>query len=90
MTTLISVSNDLQFHLCNERISYLFQISKEGIAEHLYFGKRIDAGALAAGPQRAFRCTTLEFEGVRNYNLSDIAQEYPQFGRSDMRRPAVT
>lgn len=88
MSKLISIS-DNRFHLHNQNISYLFQVSPEGILEHLYFGQRVDGEGLAAGPRRAFRCTTLEFEGVKNYNLSDTPQEYPLFGRSDMRRPAL-
>lgn len=89
MPSLITVSDERQFHLHNDRLSYVFQVSAEGILEHVYFGQRLDSSALAAGPRRAFRCTALEFEGVKNYNLSDTPQEYPQFGRSDTRTPAL-
>lgn len=89
LSYLITVTNDQQFHLHNERISYVFQVSPEGILEHLFFGQRIDSSAIGLSPRRAFRCTASEYEGVKNYNLSDTPQEYPLFGRSDMRKPAL-
>lgn len=88
VTSLLNVSENLRFALSNARISYLFQVSPEGLLEHVYFGQRIaDEGALPAVPRRAYRCTTLEFQGVENYNLSDTPQEFPLFGTSDARQP---
>ncbi|MBT8116127.1 MAG: alpha-galactosidase [Arenicella sp.] len=90
MTGLIRVSKDLRFSLANARISYLFQVSPEGILEHLYFGQNIGSESqLPAMPRRSFRGATNEFEGIAHYNLSDIGQEYPLFGRSDARHPAL-
>ena len=89
MNKLINVSSDLIFSLTNSRISYLFQVSKEGILEHLHFGGRVNSDALAAGPRRAFRATTLEFQGVKDYNLSATPQEYSLFGTSDLRHPSL-
>lgn len=89
MKELINVSSDLVFSLTNSRISYVFQVSKEGILEHLHFGGRVNSDALAAGPRRAFRATTLEFQGVKDYNLSAIPQEYSLFGTSDVRHPSL-
>lgn len=89
MNDLITVSDDLQFCLANSRISYVFRVSPEGLLEHVHFGGRVSADALAAGPRRPFRSTTLEFQGIKNYNLSDTPQEYPTFGTSDMRHPAL-
>jgi len=90
---LIRCIDNQRFELTNGRISYLFQVSPEGILEHLYFGAyiRIDDSLdelLPSMPRRLFRACTPEFEGVNNYNLSDIAQEYPCFGTSDTRTPA--
>ncbi|MEM7360516.1 MAG: alpha-galactosidase [Pseudomonadota bacterium] len=89
MNNLITVSDDLQFCLANKRISYLFRVSPEGLLEHLHFGGRVSADALAAEPRRPFRSTTLEYQGVKNLSLSDTPQEYPLFGTSDMRHPAM-
>ena len=89
MSKLIKVSPKLTFSLSNHHISYLFQVSEEGILEHLHFGEKVDPEALAAGPRRAFRGASLEFQGVKNYNLSATPQEYPLFGTSDMRHPSL-
>lgn len=89
MASLITVRDGRHFHLHNDHLSYVFQASAEGILEHVFFGQRLDANALAAGPRRVFRATTLEYEGVKHYNLSDTPQEYPVFGRSDVRQPAL-
>lgn len=88
MTKMITAADGGLFHLSNGRISYAFCASPEKILEHIYFGAAVDIDGLAAGPRRAYRCTTTQFESVPNYNLSDIPQEYPQFGRSDVRLPA--
>ena len=88
--SLIHVSEDLVFNLSNQAISYIFRVSPEGILEHLHFGRAIapDHG-LSAGPRRVFRCTVLEFQGIKNYQLDDTPQEYPLFGTSDTRQPAL-
>ena len=88
--SLIQVSTDLHFNLSNSRVSYLFRVSPEGILEHIHFGKRIaPKRGLSAGPRREFRGATIEFQGIENYNLDDTPQEYPWFGTSDTRQPAV-
>lgn len=85
---MINVTNDLLFSLSNSRISYLFQVSQEGILEHLHFGAKVTEDALAAGVTRPFRSTVTNFQGIENYNLSSTPQEYPLFGTSDVRHPA--
>ncbi len=87
---LISISDDLVFNLSNQSMSYIFRVSPEGILEHVHFGRRIEPShALSAGPRREFRCTVLEFQGIKNYSLDDTPQEYPLFGTSDTRQPAL-
>ena len=87
---LIHVSEDLVFNLSNQHVSYIFQVSPEGILEHVHFGSAIaPSHGLSAGPRRVYRCTVLEFQGVKNYNLDDTPQEYPLFGTSDTRHPAL-
>lgn len=87
---LIHVSEDLVFNLSNQHISYIFRVSPEGILEHLHFGGAIAPNrGLSAGPRRVFRCTVLEFQGIKNYQLDDTPQEYPLFGTSDTRQPAL-
>ena len=90
MTDLISVSDKLEFTLGNARISYAFRVSPEGLLEHLYFGNAVPRELPLPGqPRRTFRCTTTNFEGIENYNLSDIPQEFPLFGTSESRQPAM-
>lgn len=87
---MINVSDDLKFNLSNNRISYIFQVSEEGILEHLFFGRKIShQHRFPAIPRREFRGCTLEFQGVENYNLDDTPQEYPWYGTSETRHPAV-
>lgn len=87
---MIHVSDDLVFNLSNQTISYIFRVSPEGILEHVHFGKRVaPSSGLSAAPRREHRCTVLEFQGVPDYNLDDTPQEYPLFGSSDTRHPAL-
>jgi len=87
---LVHVSQELQFNLGNGRISYIFRVSPEGLLEHIHFGADVaPSDSLPAGPRRDFKCTTLEFQGIPNYNLDDTPQEYPLFGSSDTRQPAL-
>ncbi len=87
---LIHVSESLEFNLTNGQISYIFKVSPEGILEHIHFGGAIKPmHGLSAGPRREFRCTTVEFQGIKNYCLEDTPLEYPLFGTSDTRQPAL-
>jgi len=90
MSSLIFVSKDLEFSLSNGRISYLFRVSPEGILEHIHFGAVVSLdNGLSAGPRREPRCTSLAFQGIESYNLDDTPQEYPLYGTSDTRYPAL-
>lgn len=78
------------FNLSNARLSYVFQVSSEGLLEHLHFGGRIAASErYPSEPKRLHRSCVLEFQDSQYYNLSDVPQEYPVFGTSDNRNPAV-
>ena len=87
MSHSISFSDDQVFHLSNANISYLFRVSPEGLLEHVYFGNAIPDYHI---PQkRVFRSCTTDFHGVSDYSLSDVSLEYPFFGASDNRVPAI-
>jgi len=89
MSSLITISNDRHFSLSNARISYLFRVSPEGLLEHLHFGSRVKASRLyPSGPKRVYRSCVLEFQDSKDYNLSDVPQEFPVFGTTDNRFPA--
>lgn len=78
------------FHLYNDKISYIMTILKNGQMGQLYFGKRIqdkedfnDLLELAKRPM-----SPCIFEGDSLFSLEHIKQEYPAYGRGDMRYPA--
>jgi len=94
MAAQISVSSDSSgrcvFALSNSSISYIFRVSPEGLLEHLHFGSRIKPSAnYPSQPRRLYRGGVLEFQNSKYYNLSDVPQEYPVFGTSDNRLPAI-
>ena len=90
MTSLISVSDDLTFALSNVHFSYVFRVSPEGILEHLHYGGSLsDPLKVARHHRRTLRHVASTFQGGKHYSLSDTPQEYPSFGTSDYRFPAV-
>ena len=90
MSRLITVSDQLEFCLSNGRISYLLRVSPEGVLEHLHVGAAVDLrGQLSAVPRREVRAASIFHQGIDNYNLDDTPQEYPLYGTSDTRYPAL-
>lgn len=94
MTAQIHYSGDTSdarvFTLSNANISYLFRVSPEGLLEHMHFGERIEPSIAYPGQaKRLHRGCVLEFQDSKYYNLSDVPQEYPVFGTSDNRLPAL-
>ena len=79
------------FHLYNDKISYIMCVLKNGHMGHLYFGKRIhdkaDFSYLVEECQRPM--TSYIYEGDRNFSLEHIRQEYPVYGTTDYRHPAI-
>lgn len=90
MPNLIKVSDDLTFALTNVHFSYVFCVSKEGILEHLHYGGPLsDPLSVPHHHRRMNRHVAQTFQGTPFYSLSDTPQEYPGFGTSDYRFPAV-
>lgn len=94
MTAQIIVSSDSSsrrvFTLSNSSISYIFRVSDEGLLEHLHFGERVEPSRhYPSEPKRLHRGCVVEFQNSEHYNLSDVPQEYPVFGTSDNRLPAL-
>ena len=90
---MIHFTDNRLFILENPRINYIFRVSDEGLLEHVYFGARINrregGEAHLPIPRRIYRNNTLQFEDRQNLSLGDIPQEYPVFGCSDERHPAL-
>ena len=79
------------FHLYNDSISYLMMILQNGHLGQLYFGKRIqdkeDFSYFLETCERPM--TSYIYENDRTFSLEHIRQEYPVFGTTDYRQPAV-
>ncbi len=87
---MITVSKDKTFALSNSHFSYVFRVSPEGILEHLHYGGPLrDPLNVAVHHLRTQREMTTDFQGKPYFNLSDTPQEFPSFGTSDYRFPAL-
>ena len=79
------------FHLFNDEISYIMCVLPNGNLGNLYFGKRIhdreDFSYLLETKQRAMAACV--YEGNRKFSLEHLKLEYPVYGNSDYRYPAV-
>ncbi|AWB43662.1 alpha-galactosidase [Paenibacillus sp. CAA11] len=80
-----------QFHLSNGEVSYLFKISEDGKLLHLYYGKAVsnsrDYSYLVEMQHRPM--TTYRQEGDLLYSLEHLKQEFPEYGTTDFRHPAI-
>lgn len=73
-----------EFHLRNDRISYLIRVLENGALGQLYFGPGLAAG-------RSYRhLSWAEFHGFSNRLGEPVPLEYPTAGTGDYRIPAVT
>ena len=78
-----------RFHLYNENMSYVIEISRQKDLLNMHFGGRIDPDdlELPSNIPGAFFCCADEKD--ENYSLSVLPQEYPSAGASDFRSPAI-
>lgn len=79
-----------QFHLTNGDVSYIFRVAEDGKLLQLYYG--------AAVPERDYSylvelqhrpMTTYRKEGDLRYSLEHVRQEFPEYGTTDFRHPAI-
>lgn len=81
-----------QFHLTNGVVSYIFAANGEGKLISLYFGAavpdRADFGYLVELQHRPV--SSCPIEGDLMYSLEHLRQEFPEYGTSDYRRPAIS
>jgi alpha-galactosidase len=85
-------SEKKQFHLTNGQISYIFHVMKNGQLGHLYFGKALRHRKDFSHLQRydiptAASCHPYEDDPA--FSLETLRQEYPVYGNSDFREPAI-
>ena len=81
-----------QFHLSNGRISYIFEIIRNGQLGHLYFGKALPLERDYSYLQDKVHYRPMLAQAYENdytFSLEQIKQEYPSFGTTDFREGAV-
>ncbi|MED3563147.1 alpha-galactosidase [Bacillus xiapuensis] len=91
---LIHVNQETkQFHLTNGQVSYIFHVMKNGHLGHLYYGKalrhRSDFSHLQTyDVPTAASCHPYADDPA--FSLETLQQEYPAYGNSDFREPAIS
>lgn len=79
------------FHLYNDTLSYIMCVLENGHLGQLYCGRAIhdkeDFSYLLEKMPRAM--SSYLYEGDRTFSLENIKQEYPVYGSTDYRHPAV-
>lgn len=88
---IIYRSENQQFHLFNQEISYIFKISEDGKLLHLYYGENLpdnDYSHLIEMHHRPM--TTYRNEDDLLYSLEHLKQEFPEYGTTDFRHPAIS
>ena len=75
-----------EFHLYNEKISYILTVLENGQLGHLYFGKRLkDRESFAHMLNfRARPMSVCAFEHNLDFSMEHIKQEYPVYGAGDL------
>lgn len=80
-----------EFHLYNNEISYLMKVMRNGQMGQLYFGKRISQrDNYDYLTENRYRPTSAYvYENEYSFSLEHLKQEYPSYGTTDFRMPAV-
>ncbi|MBP0726478.1 alpha-galactosidase [Bacillus sp. RG28] len=81
-----------QFHLTNGIVSYIFHVMRNGQLGSLYYGKAIHPNAhFSYLHQNDFPTTYSSYvEDDRAFSLETLRQEYPVYGTTDYREPALS
>lgn len=78
------IKNGKTVHLMGRGISYIMTVSEKGDLLHFYFGKKLADEDYSLNKRETERGGFVTNELC----LDELAQEYPSFGRRDMRMPA--
>lgn len=88
---IIYRSENQQFHLFNQEISYIFKISDDGKLLHLYYGENLPDNDYTHLIEMHHRpMTTYRNENDLLYSLEHLKQEFPEYGTTDFRHPAIS
>ncbi|MFJ5761539.1 alpha-galactosidase [Neobacillus sp. NPDC093182] len=86
-------SEKKQFHLTNGQVSYIFHVMKNGQLGHLYYGKalrhRDDFSHLQVYDVPTGASCHVYADDTA-FVLETLRQEYPAYGNSDFREPAIS
>lgn len=84
-------SKQLEFHLCNQQVSYIFCVDSQiKILEHLYYGKKITHQAdFYHLVEREIRPSNNLNFGSQLTSLEHIKQEIPVYGTTDFRNGSI-
>lgn len=78
------------FHLQGEHSSYLIQIVRDGYLAHLHWGRKIRAYHSCAEIRYVDRAFSPNPDPTdRSFSLDTLPQEYPAYGNTDFRSPAI-
>ncbi len=90
MANIIYNEATKEFHLQNNRISYILCVLENGQLGHLYFGKRLTHRDSFQHfiQMRTQSHTAYVYEQNFLFSLDTIRQEYPSYGTTDFREPA--
>lgn len=80
---------DSRFHLYNERMSYCIAVTELDDLIHTYWGKRIYDSNIEFPLIERTSVTVYDNENNRDYSLEALPAEYPYYGTTDLREPAV-
>lgn len=88
---MITVNEQKEFHLSNGKISYIFRVmEKTGVLEQLYFGAAVSSyDSYDFLIEREVRPSNNLVEGDYTSSLEHIKQEFPVYGTTDFRYPAL-
>ncbi|MGL4372504.1 MAG: glycoside hydrolase family 36 N-terminal domain-containing protein, partial [Turicibacter sp.] len=78
------------FHLKTNQTSYLLKVLSSGHVSHLYWGRKLNSDQLEYMIRNKNYGSFLADTDHRvGFQLESIAQEYPGFGSTDLRTPAI-
>ena len=91
MANIIFHEKTKTFHLYNKQISYIMCVLENGHLGQLYYGKHIhDKEDFSYLEEKAARpMASCVFENDRFFSLEHLKQEYPVYGTTDFKHPAV-
>jgi alpha-galactosidase len=80
-----------EFHLYNDQLSYIIKVLKNDQLGQLYFGKRVvDRDNHDYLVENTYRpVTSYVYDNDYSFSLGNMKQEYPAYGTTDYRLPAL-